>query len=247
MKHRLISFFLVIISLLSINGQTIEFPSEDGLTITADLYLVENESAPFIVLFHQAGWSRGEYIEIAPKLNALGFSCMAVDQRSGNVVNDITNETAKRAQNDNISGTYVEAVPDLLAAIKYVKTNYKPETLIAWGSSYSSALILKLAGDNTELVDGVLSFAPGEYFEKLGKPSDWITRSAKNISIPVFITSAKNEKPRWIKIYEAIKSEKKEMFVPDTEGNHGSRALWEKFDDNESYWKAVKMFLTQFN
>ena len=50
--------------------QKITFPSADGLVITADLYLQNrNKEVPFVVLFHQAGWSRGEYLEIAPKLN----------------------------------------------------------------------------------------------------------------------------------------------------------------------------------
>ena len=42
----------------------IVFNSEDGLEITADLYLKNDESTPFIVLCHQAGGSRGEYQEI---------------------------------------------------------------------------------------------------------------------------------------------------------------------------------------
>jgi hypothetical protein len=48
----------------------ITFPSGDGVTCTADLYRVHPDPAtPFIVLFHQAGYSRGEYREIAPRLN----------------------------------------------------------------------------------------------------------------------------------------------------------------------------------
>jgi hypothetical protein len=35
-------------------------------------------------------------------------------------------------------------------------------------------------------------------------------------------------------------------FLPNSTGNHGSRALWEKFDDHDAYWKSVKEFLTQF-
>jgi len=59
------------------NGQESEFKqieidSLDGLKITADLYMKSSDKAqPFIVLCHQAGWSRGEYREIAPKLNAI--------------------------------------------------------------------------------------------------------------------------------------------------------------------------------
>jgi len=40
-----------------------------------------------------------------------------------------------------------------------------------------------------------------------------------------------------------IPSRKKQFFLPETKGNHGSRALWEKFSDNGSYWNAVKDFL----
>ena len=37
----------------------VEFPSEDGVIITADLYAAHvDPKTPFIVLFHQAGWSR---------------------------------------------------------------------------------------------------------------------------------------------------------------------------------------------
>ena len=85
--------------------QTVHFDSADGLKITADLYLSHDKSKPFVVLCHQASWSRGEYREIAPKLIALGFNCMAIDQRSGNEVNDVKNETADLAnQEGNRSG-----------------------------------------------------------------------------------------------------------------------------------------------
>jgi len=91
--------FLILTQSSNAQGETITFPSKDGLTITADTYITNPDNkTPFIVLFHQAGWSRGEYNEIAPKLNKLGFNCMAVDQRSGGSVNGIQNETTALAQ-----------------------------------------------------------------------------------------------------------------------------------------------------
>ena len=72
---------------------TITFSSADDTQLTADVYAPHDKSNPFIVLCHQAGWSRGEYRDIAPKLNQLGFNCMAIDQRSGEAVNDVANET----------------------------------------------------------------------------------------------------------------------------------------------------------
>ncbi len=242
----LLSCLLLLFVFTSVQAkETITFPSTDGLQITADTYIGETEkNLSLIVLFHQAGWSRGEYLEIAPKLNKLGFNVLAVDLRSGKAVNGVTNQTAKRARQAGKGTRYIDALPDMESALLYArKLAGKDSKIIAWGSSYSSALVLQLVGDKPELADAVLSFSPGEYFKKSGKPKDWISRSAKPLSIPVFITSAKSEKGRWLAIFKSIKSKKKVSFVPRTNGNHGSRALWDKFGDSKEYWLAVTQFL----
>ena len=226
--------------------KTVTFASEDGLKITADLYLDYKDSkTPLIILCHQAGWSRGEYREIAPKLNKLGFNCIAIDQRSGGGVNGVENETVKRATKAKKKTTFVDAEQDILAAIKYARKNHAKGKVILWGSSYSAALVLHIAGENPESVDAVLSFSPGEYFARFGKKKDWITTAAKEIEVPVFITSAKKEAKVWRSIFEVIPVKQKAAFVPKTDGNHGSRALWKKFKDSKSYWKAVEQFLQQ--
>ena len=226
--------------------KTITFPSKEGLPITVDLYIAHPETAPFIILFHRARWSRGEYREIAPKLNKMGFNCMAVDQRSGDRVNGIINETAKLAKQKGKSTTYLDALQDIEAAISYAKFHFAKEKLIVWGSSYSAALVLKIAGDKPKLADGVLAFAPGEYFTKFGKSNTYITESAKSIICPIFITSAKPEKERWLAIYQAIPSKTKTFYLPETKGVHGSEALWKSTPEYEGYWKAVRSFLNQF-
>ena len=247
MRRLTASLWVITLFVLPATGfakpKTIEFKSKDGLQVTADLYLAHADTAPFIVLFHQARWSRGEYMEIAPKLNELGFNCLAVDQRSGDAVNEVTNETAKRAKAKGLPTRYVDAVGDMLAAIDHAKKRYAKGKLIIWGSSYSSALSLRLAGEHPDLGDGVLAFAPGEYFAKQGKSDTWIREGASKIDVPVFITSARGEKESWAAIYTAIPSKSKRSYLPKTKGNHGSRALWAKFDDSAAYWDAVKAFL----
>ena len=242
--------FFLILHLLPITlftAETITFPSNDGLLITADLYIAHEKAAPFILLFHQAGFSRGEYLDIAPVLNDLGFNAMAIDQRSGKEVNGIINETARKAWEKNIRDTYLDALPDLLAALGYVKEHLAEGKIILWGSSYSASLVLKIAGDFPQKVTGILAFSPGEYFERLGESANFISESARNIKIPVFITSARKEKNRWWSIFEIIPSEKKEFFLPSSEGIHGSRALWESTKEHEEYWTAVKKFLQKFH
>ncbi|MBW6483717.1 MAG: lysophospholipase [Vicingaceae bacterium] len=243
MKKAVLILFFISTTFLVIAQQKITFLAPDSVEITADLYVSNPTENSFIILFHQAGWSRGEYLEIAPKLNKLGFNCMAVDQRSGGKINNVINETHQRAEKQKLGTTYIDAEVDINSAIEYVKKQYpKAKKIIIWGSSYSSALVLKIAGDRND-IDAVLSFAPGEYFENLGKPSDYVTQRAKNIKVPVFITSAKNEKPNWWSIFEIIPAKNKQYFLPETDGQHGSRALWEKFPEHQAYWKAVISFL----
>jgi len=232
---------LILISFQITAQEKIVFDSSDGLKITADLYVTNPENSPFIVLFHQAGWSRGEYQEIAPKLGKLGFNSIAIDQRSGGKVNGVINETHQRAVKRNLPTEYSDAEADMNSAIDYVKSKFsKASKLIIWGSSYSSALVLKIAGERKD-IDGALSFAPGEYFSNKGK--DYVTKNAINITKPVFITSAKNEKKSWWDIYNKIPSTKKAYFLPNESGQHGSRALWERFPEHKDYWKAVTEFI----
>ena len=223
--------------------KTVTFPSEDGIEITADLYLAHALDKPLIVLFHQAGWSRGEYREIAPLLNGLGFNAIAVDARSGKAVGGVQNETAKRAAEAKKKRSYLDALADLRASLRYARKHHAKGQVFAWGSSYSAALVVYLAGTEPKLADATLAFAPGEYFSKLGKSRSFIRDAAKAIKTPVFITSAKNEEKKWRAIYAAIPSAKKAKFVPKTRGNHGSRALWAEFKDSPDYWKAVEGFL----
>ncbi len=244
MKHILKFSFLIIITFIFIssysqNKKEVTFKSKDNVQITADIYLTENINAPFILLFHQAWFSRGEYIETAPKLNELGFNCIAIDQRSGKKVNGINNKTYKDAQSKGMKTKYPDAFPDLEASLEYIKKNYNPKKIIVLGSSYSSSLVFILASKHKE-INAVLSFSPGEYFEFENKKiSDW----AKEVDCPVFIASSKKEAPECSEIFKNIKNRKSIQFIPKSKGFHGSKALWTKKEGNQEYWIAVKSFL----
>ena len=220
--------------------ETIKFQAADGLTVTADLYRCGVEDAPFILLFHQAGYSRGEYLEIAPQLSAMGYDCLAVDQRSGNKSNGVENETHKAAVEKKHSSGYADAYPDLEGALIYAVEQYAPKKLIAWGSSYSASLTLILAAEHPQEVQAALAFSPGEYF-KFHDQS--IAAYAANITQPVFITSGKSEVSAWRMISDAIPSKGCEFFVPQGNGVHGSSALFESTPNHAEYWDAVKKYL----
>jgi len=252
LQKRLYGFILLLLAATALAAEPVAgnnslvFKSSDGLLISADRYAPHTaENTPLIVLFHQAGASRGEYNEIAPRLNKLGFNCIAVDLRSGEYSRGKDNETAIRASQQNLSTNYADALPDIIASLKYARKNYPHSKIIAWGSSYSAALVLKVAGDFPQLVDGVLAFSPGEYFHHLGKSKTWIRNSAKNIKAPTFITSAKNEATDWAPLFDVIDARHKQGFIPETAGKHGSKALWKKQADSEAYWQAVITFLNK--
>jgi pimeloyl-ACP methyl ester carboxylesterase len=223
-----------------VTAETITFDAKDGLAVTGDLYLTDDLSAPFVLLCHQAGYSRGEYLEIAPKLNQLGYNCLAIDQRSGRGVNGVVNETNKAAQNAGLPVGYVDAYPDLDAALNYLVEQYHPTQLIAWGSSYSASLVLILASEHPQEIQAVLAFSPGEYFSF---NDQHISDYAKKITQPTFITSARSEAKEWRGIADNISSTGSVFFVPEESGVHGSSALMEKTRNNAEYWKAVEGFL----
>ncbi|MEO0571898.1 MAG: alpha/beta hydrolase [Bacteroidota bacterium] len=223
------------------NFETIHLTTEDGIEVTADLYQIKKQDAPMLLLFHQAGNSRGEYRSIAPQLNAMGFHCLAVDQRSGNEVKGVTNETSKEAVKAGKSTQYADALPDLQAALAYTRKNFTGKCMV-WGSSYSASLVFYLASLAPEKIDGLLAFSPGEYFKMDGKS---IANCAKGVKCPVFVSSAKNEKRNWEDIYQSIRSEKT-FYLPSKKGYHGSRALWPESEGNEKAWEAVIDFLSQF-
>ncbi len=224
---------------VALEPETVTFESRDKLPITAELYMTNKKDVPYIILFHQANYSRGEYNTIAPELNKMGFNCLAVDQRSGSSARGVVNETAKQAKRLKMKAQYADALPDLEAALEYVKGELKAEKIIVWGSSYSASLVFVLSEKYPEDIDGLLAFSPGEYMKVEGRT---IEDFAVNVNCPVFITSASDE-TEWKAMYDKIPSENKACYIPDFPGKHGSSALWESYDKSSFYWEPVKKFL----
>jgi alpha-beta hydrolase superfamily lysophospholipase len=140
--------------------ETHHFDSRDGLSITADYYPV-NQPKGFILLCHRSHCNRGEYRETAPQLNALGFSCLAIDQRSGMKVFGVTNETSLRAKQKGLPTGYLDARQDIEAAIDYACSLNNAQPIILFGSSYSAALALLIATQSSK-VKAVVTFSAGE-------------------------------------------------------------------------------------
>lgn len=235
MKKAAILVLILFIGLQSFAQRKLLIPSKDGLTITGDLYFV-SDTLPYMLLCHQAGSSRGEYQESAQRLTKLGFNCLAIDQRSGNEINGVKNETAQQAKSKKKATDYLAAEQDIITALDYLYSVSKKQVVLV-GSSYSASLVLKVAANNPK-VKGVMAFSPGEYFGDKLKVKEIV----KNISVPVFATSSKEESAKVAELMADVK--RKQVFVPGTKGDHGSKALWKSTNPNyREYWMAVFMFM----
>ncbi len=233
--------FIFIFSLLffvSEAQEKVTFAASDGLQITADLY-ESNKDKPYILLFHQAGYSRGEYKQIAEKIIKFGYNCLAVDLRAGGEVNYIQNHTALLAIQQGYPADYLSSKQDILAAIKWVKERSE-EPVILFGSSFSASLCLLIAKDNSD-VKAVIAFSPGEFFE----PALTIQTELSNLNKPVFAASSKRENSYVNKVLKSISSENKTIFTPEKGGEHGSKSLWKSNPNNQEYWLALTMFFSK--
>jgi dienelactone hydrolase len=229
--------FVCTLQILGMAQQKIQFPSSDGITITADLYSI-GAGKPFIVLCHLAGHSRGEYKDTAKKLNQAGFNCLALDARSGNEVFGIKNETAIEARKQNKPTEYLDAEKDIIAAIDYTYELAKKNPVILLGSSYSASLALKIGAVNPKVLK-VLSFSPGEYFgEELN-----LKKSITGLKKPLFVTSSKEEAGDVGKLISDLPKEIVTHFIPKGNGAHGSIALWKDVPEHQEYWDAMLAFL----
>jgi dienelactone hydrolase len=242
MRQIILYFLISLFFQTAVTGQKkVSFPSTDGLTVTADLYL-KDPAFPFILLFHQGNYSRGEYNEIAPKLLNLNYNCLSVDLRSGGKVNFIENETCLEAAGKKIPHNMLDARADIQAAIRYAG-KFNPKPVVLFGSSYSASLSLVEANKNPR-VRAVVAFSPGEFF----RPGLIVKEALEGYDKKVFIATTLGEFNYVAKMLAEIPESEKTFFTPkSTQGISGAKALWESSAGNPEYWLALFMFFKELN
>jgi pimeloyl-ACP methyl ester carboxylesterase len=220
--------------------ETVQFKSKDGLLITGDLYAIKKPKG-FILLCHRSHCNRGEYRETAPKLNRLGFSCLAIDQRSGMRVFGVVNETSALAKQKGLPTGFLDAKQDIEVAVNYAYKLNKSQPIILLGSSYSASLALWISTDNQK-VAAVVTFSPGEYLKGVS-----VAEEIKTLSKPVFATGSSKEIEAVAMTLRLIPRQHLSFFKPKVEGFHGSKTLWESVKGYETFWRALKQFLSNLH
>ncbi len=241
MKKITIVFSLFILPLLTMGQKQVTFLSADSLLITADQYIA-GKDLPYIVFFHQAGSSRGEYKHIAPRFLKMGYNALSVDLRAGKESNYIQNQTAARAIEEYKVREMLDAQQDIRAAVNYALEISNNKPLVIFGSSYSASLVLEEAS-NDSLISAVIAFSPGEYFR-----GHSVKDSIEGLSIPYFVAGSQREKTYITELLSLTDSPRGTIFIPeDGSGKHGASALWRTNKNSSEYWLALVMFVKSLN
>lgn len=228
-------------------GVELSLVTADGVTVHGDVYMAENDkTAPLVLLFHQAGGdSRGEYGPIIPRLLEHGYNVMAVDQRVGGSRFGGSNRTVEGLAHEATG--YCAAYPDLEATLKFASEEGFTGPTVAWGSSYSAALVLRLGAEHGDALSGVLSFSPASGPSLADcHPDDF----ADKVKIPALLlrpaaeVSARTQRLQFERFHEM--GLKTHIAQP---GTHGSSMLVaERVDGGqgvEETWQIVLEFLEE--
>ncbi len=217
-------------------GKEVHFTAADGVTVYADLYEApEGRTAPLILLYHQArSNARGEYGPIIPRLTALGYNVLAVDQRSGGSKYGSTNRTVDALGH---STGFCDAWPDVVAALDYAMAQGFSGPRFAWGSSYSTALVIRLAVERARDLSAALVFSP---VTRICGADDLIER----IKVPLLALSPESEMRFRQQQFARLRAHGAQTYVAK-KGVHGSSMLVSARTqaDTSATWAVVIAFL----
>ena len=224
-------------------AKEVTFKTQDNITLYADIYLsTKGKKAPLIMLFHQGGGdARGEYTALVPKLLKKKYNVIAVDLRTGGNRFGSENRTVAKI-GENKYG-YCDAYPDLEATLQYANSQGFTGKKIAWGSSFSAALVFQLAVKQKKDLAGILAFSPASGGPmKPCKPSLFY----KDIKIPVLALRPKSEMQRETSQsqFKLFKENGIQTYISEN-GVHGSSMLNSSIVKGsvKKQWKTVMRFI----
>lgn len=241
MRKCIYVFSLLLVCSLTYGQRLLTFKASDGLEVTADFYETFAESNKYMLMFHQADYSRGEFQQIASRIIKLDINCVAVDLRYGNEVNYINNETAMRARLSGHAISMMDCEKDILAAIEHVYAMDSSAKIFLMGSSFSASLCLKVAKDRKD-IQAVIAYSPGEFFSDFS-----MANYLKGLNTPTYIACPRSEYSYVSQLADGITSSKSVLFRPESSGGmHGARCLWWNSDSSEEFWLSLLFFLKDF-
>lgn len=219
----------------------VSFAASDGAPVHGYWYRSGSGPAQGVILaFHQGGASgRAEYGPIAPRLNALGYDVLTIDQRAGGDLFGGEN----RAVAERGESSYCEAAPDLAGTLRFARESHPEAPIILWGSSYSGALVLRLAAADPDGIVGVLAFSPASGGPMVDCRGEDVSGE---IQVPMLALRPRSEMeiPSSAAQFEQFREQGHTTFVAEP-GAHGSSMLVAERVEApvDETWEAVIAFL----
>lgn len=223
----------------------VHFKSRDNVQLYGDLYQVAaGKSAPIIMLFHQGGGdARGEYANLIPVILQQDYNVFAVDLRTGG--NRFGSEN--RTVNQLAGGKYVycDAYPDLEATLDYVLQAGFSGKKIAWGSSFSAALVFQLASKRSQDVSAILAFSPASGGPMAPCKPDLFVNALKTPAL-VLRPASEMQREASVKQFEFFTKNGIQTYIAQN-GVHGSSMLDKARVEGgiTEHWDRVLTFLKQ--
>ena len=215
--------FLVIATLVACNQrdmEVVEIPLPDASSLYAVVHPAVADK-PIILMFHQAGSNvHGEYASIWRRLQAEGYGYVAVDLRAGGqLYGDYNRSVAQRPSQISLCDAY----EDVESALLYVKTRWPESSIVAWGSSFSAAHVIRLASEYPDDLEKVVAFSPSSGGPMTDCKADALL---ENLSIPLLLVRPESELeiPSVQKQFQLAVDSKHETFIARP-GTHGASTL----------------------
>ncbi|MFS8083207.1 MAG: alpha/beta hydrolase [Ginsengibacter sp.] len=213
-------------------GDAVTLRAADSVAVHGTVTHAKAHNDKVLLLFHQAHANRHEYDSLIAGFNKLGYDTLAIDQRSGG---DLFNGHNATVQTLGKSADYLDAAPDLDAALVWARGQHYGN-IVAVGSSYSSALVILLAAKQPQGLTAIASFSPGEYFDD----KNLIKNAAAKVTVPFYITTDPEEASNVTEVLTRAKGSNIEHYEP-TAGVHGASTLVEARDPT-GYAANMKSF-----
>jgi pimeloyl-ACP methyl ester carboxylesterase len=221
-------------------SKTVEIVAADGIIVYVDTY-VGDPGAPTILLFHQAGSNaRAEYAGLIPRLMDEGFNVLAPDQRRGG--GRLGGENRTVAGLGEAEYSYCDAYADLEGVLALAEEWQLGGPRIAWGSSYSAALAIRLAAEHPLEVGAALAFSPASGDPMEGcEPESYLA----GLTQPLLVLrpGSETESPRVLEQLERFSAAGHQTYIAP-QGVHGSSMLNpDRAGGVEDTWEVVREFL----
>jgi pimeloyl-ACP methyl ester carboxylesterase len=214
--------WIVLLAVTLTTPERVTFKSEDGVSLVADVYAAGKPKAPGVILLPMYGDSRNSWKRLAPILQEVGFTVLALDPRghgeSLHQADRVLDYSSARQGGENL---FLLMHRDVAAATKHLveKAGVDPGRVSLLGASIGCSVALDHAGRDPS-VKAMVLLSPGKNYQGM----DSVSHAGKLGRVPILIFTNGREKTHAEDIAGALPEGTVELTVHE-DAPHGTRML----------------------